>query len=145
MSNMFAAYRESWDTWPGQTVNGASVKSTNQLALRSHQWITPSQLSLSPPMVHTRHSQEASDEPWGQIEYTDNEGTTIFQCSGKGTFIIDGYKDRKRRHVMNMSKAKVGCPVYRCGVPPRRASRDTLPRRASRRAAVARRAPRDQL
>ncbi|EGB02972.1 hypothetical protein AURANDRAFT_68400 [Aureococcus anophagefferens] len=31
---------------------------------------------------------------------------------GRATVIIDGFKDRRRRHVMNISKAKVGIPVY---------------------------------
>jgi hypothetical protein len=30
-------------------------------------------------MVHTRHSQE---RPWGQIEYTDDEGTTVPSTCG---------------------------------------------------------------
>ena len=40
-------------------------------------------------MVHTRHSQEEADErPWGQIEFTDDDGTTVYQCSGRNSFII---------------------------------------------------------
>ena len=75
--------------------------------------------ALAPAYAPALFKRTALATTWVQRLYDETEARTegLYDAApGKGTFIIDGFKDRQRRHVMNMSKAKVGYPVCRRGV-----------------------------
>ena len=72
--------------------------------------------ALSPAFVEYLRKRTALSTNWLDCLYKDTTEKTedrLAKAPGKITIVIDGFKDRRGRHVMNISTVKVGIPVYR--------------------------------
>ena len=70
---------------------------------------------LAPEYASHMFKRDALSSTWLSKLHEETEERTEdrFESEpGDATMIIDGFKDRRRRHVMNITKAKLGIPVY---------------------------------